>query len=88
MSNVWAWLADFWNQCIPKETLITITFSNTPSIVQDGILKKPIQAHGGGGTEIVPAFKKMEEVLANVPLNENITIIFISDGQDNTMKTI
>jgi len=60
MQNCWTWVANFWNQAIPKENLITITFSNYPKVVVDNILLTDIGKHGGGGTDIVPAFVKME----------------------------
>lgn len=36
--------------------------------------------HGGKSTEIVPAFELLEKEINNIPLKNNITIIFISDG--------
>ncbi|CAK71167.1 unnamed protein product (macronuclear) [Paramecium tetraurelia] len=88
MSGCWEWLSDFWNQSIPKENLITITFDTRQKISAEGVLSKRIKDHGGGGTEIVPAFQTMETELQKVPIQNNITVIFISDGQDNNVRTI
>jgi hypothetical protein len=62
MQGCWSWLANFWNQSIPKEDLIAITFSNYPTVLtNDKNLKPDISSHGGGGTEIVPAFVEFEK---------------------------
>ncbi|CAD8143516.1 unnamed protein product [Paramecium pentaurelia] len=89
MSNCWGWLANFWNKSIPKDNLIAITFSNYPTVLKDNKeLYTDIGKHGGGGTEIVPAFVEFEKQLANVPIDNIVTVIFISDGQDNSVKTL
>lgn len=44
--------------------------------------------HGGQGTEIVPAFERLEQELDQIPMENNITVIFISDGDDNKTKTL
>lgn len=88
MSNCWEWLANFWNECMPKTNLTTITFDSRPRVCQQNILSPRIRDHGGGGTEIVPAFEMMEIEVQKVPIEHNLTIIFISDGQDNNVRTI
>ncbi len=40
MQPWWEWLADFWNECIPKTNLFTLTFDNRVKIVPDNILNK------------------------------------------------
>ncbi|CAD8049840.1 unnamed protein product [Paramecium sonneborni] len=89
MSNCWQWLANFWNKSIPKDNLIAITFSNHPTVLKDNKdLSTDISVHGGGGTEIVPAFVEFEKQLQNVPVENNVTVIFISDGQDNSVRSL
>lgn len=47
-----------------------------------------IHDHGGGMTAIPEAFKMFETVLDSIPVNESVTAIFISDGQDNNLNTL
>lgn len=39
-------------------------------------------------TAIPEAFKMFETVLDTIPVNESVTAIFISDGQDNNLNTL
>lgn len=88
MSSYWKWVADFWNQNIPKENCITITFDTKPRICASNILDQSINAHGGGGTKIPEAFQVFEEKLKELPQNSSVNAVFISDGQDNYMNTV
>ncbi|EGR31807.1 zinc-binding dehydrogenase family protein, putative [Ichthyophthirius multifiliis] len=89
MSSWWGSIADFWNSdVIPKENLRTITFDTKPHYLESNILSKKISQHGGGGTNIPEAFKMLEQKVQNIPIDEDITVIFISDGEDNNMDTI
>lgn len=56
MSSWWAWLANFWNASVPKDNLVTLTFDSHPRLCEANELSTRIRDHGGGGTEIVPAF--------------------------------
>ena len=38
MTSYWKWVADFWNQNIPKENCITITFDTKPRICASNTL--------------------------------------------------
>ena len=91
MEMYWEWVAKFWNTSIPKAVnSITITFDNTAKIVQNNILNaQDIMVHGGGGTSIPEAFQMMEKVInERIPVDQAITVVFISDGDDGNMKTI
>jgi hypothetical protein len=88
MSSWWGKLAEFWNEVIPKENCYTITFDNTVKICNTNILSKRIFDHGGGRTSIPEAFVEFEKYLANVPKEDNVTVIFISDGEDNNINTL
>ena len=88
MEQVWAWLADFWNKCIPKEDTYTITFDVKTKIAPNNILETSIYKHGGGGTNITVAFEELEKKLQTIPLGTAITVLFISDGQDNQLGTL
>ena len=88
MTSYWKWVADFWNQNIPKENCITITFDTKPRICASNTLDQSINAHGGGGTKIPEAFQVFEEKLKELPQNSSVNAVFISDGQDNYMNTV
>ena len=88
MSSYWQWVAGFWNQNIPKDHCITITFDTKAKIVPNNTLSLSLNAHGGGGTKIPEAFQLFEEKLAEIPNNSSINAIFISDGQDNYLNTV
>lgn len=84
MSSWWKWIADFWNSdSIPKENLYTITFDGRPRRVETNILSTRINDHGGGSTAIPEAFVEFEKILQTIPTEDNVTAIFISDGQDS-----
>lgn len=55
MSNLWKWLAEFWNKSIPKKNCHTITFDHRVFICNDNVLTKKITTHGGGKTSIPEA---------------------------------
>lgn len=80
MSSWWAWLANFWNASMPKQNLVTITFDTKPRLCASNVLTERINNHGGGGTQIPEAFKMVEDEMAKIPADHNITMIFISDG--------
>ena len=89
MSNVWKWVAEFWNEAIPKTPeSITITFDTKAKRVEENILNHSINFHGGGGTLIPEAFVLMEKLLEPIPLTRQITVLFISDGQDNNINSL
>jgi hypothetical protein len=88
MQNVWTWLADFWNKCIPKDDLHTITFDTISRVCANNTLDTTISKHGGGGTNITVAFEAFEAKLKTLPLGSHVTALFISDGQDNHLNTL
>lgn len=88
MEGVWAWLADHWNKYIPTENSITITFDTKAKVVEGNVLDKSIYKHGGGGTNITSGFELLEKQLKNVPGNTDVTVLFISDGEDNNLHTL
>ena len=88
MGNVWSWLADHWNRYLPKEKTITITFDTVAAVVENNVLNKSINNHGGGGTNITKAFELFEKELEKIPNDKSVTALFISDGQDNVLSTL
>ncbi len=88
MQAYWQWVANFWNQNIPKENCITITFDTKPRLLASNVLDLNLKVHGGGGTKIPEAFQMFEQKLMEIPENASINAVFISDGQDNQMSSV
>ena len=88
MEPSWPWLVDHWNRCVPRENLRTITFDSKTSKVPNNQLNVDILEHGGGGTKIVEAFELLEAELAAIPKEVHVTVLFISDGEDNDAKSL
>jgi Mg-chelatase subunit ChlD len=88
MSSWWKFLSEFWNESIPSENLFTITFDQKPRVCESNILSKRIQDHGGGMTAIPEAFKLFEEHLEKLSEDTPVTVLFISDGEDNNLGTL
>lgn len=88
MSSHWAHVAKFWNEYIPADNALTITFDTKTRICESNRLETNINKHGGGGTNITEAFKVFEEKLGTFKKDTSITVIFISDGQDNNLHTL
>lgn len=88
MEGNWKWLAEHWNRFIPLENSKIITFSTTAAIPATNRLDADIYKHGGGGTNITSGFVKLDAELKQMPPKSNITVIFISDGEDNNMGSL
>lgn len=88
MEGNWRWLAQHWNKFIPVENSKIITFSTTAAIPSTNRLDVDIYKHGGGGTNITSGFVKLDEELKLLPPKSNITVIFISDGEDNNIGSL
>lgn len=88
MESNWNWLADHWNTFIPTNKSKIITFDTQARIPQSNRLDGDINKHGGGGTNITAGFVQLNSELSTLSPGSNVTIIFISDGQDNNIKTL
>lgn len=88
MQSNWKWLAQHWNLFIPSENSKIITFDTNAKIPADNRLNEDIYKHGGGGTLITTGFVKLDAELKTLPQGSNVTIVFISDGEDNKMDTL
>ena len=88
MDKYWKWVAEFWNEKIPKENCITITFDTLAKICPSNKLSENLKHHGGGGTDIVIPFQLFETELQKIAPSQPITVLFISDGEDNRISTL
>jgi hypothetical protein len=82
MGSFWKDMAKFWNQSIAEQANMLITFSHTAKLEDHPYLDEDIKKHGGGMTNILDAFKLLEQRLQIIPKDASITIVFISDGED------
>lgn len=88
MESCWQWLVKFWNEFIPVDNAVTITFDHEVHYCESNRLTPTLSNHGGGGTNIPNAFQKLELELEKTPKDTPITVIFISDGQDSNLSTL
>jgi len=88
MGSYWKAVAKNYNEYVPKEGTITITFDTVARLVPDNTLNENINKHGGGGTNITAAFEVMDKEIEKIDKKQMITILFISDGQDNNLGTL
>lgn len=82
MGSFWKEMVKFWNQKIASEANLLITFSQKAKVEDHPYLDEDIKKHGGGMTNILDAFKVLEQRLVTFPEQSSITIVFISDGED------
>ena len=88
MQPNWVWLASQWNTFIPIDSSKIITFDTDVKIPSSNRLDADICKHGGKGTNITAGFMEVDKQLALFPTGSNVTILFISDGQDNHISTL
>lgn len=88
MEPNWVWLANHWNTFIPIDSSKIITFDTKAKIPSSNRLDAEIGKHGGGGTNITAGFMEVDKQLALLPSGSNVTIVFISDGEDNNINTL
>eukprot|EP00826_Nyctotherus_ovalis_P023043 TRINITY_DN17749_c0_g2_i3.p1 TRINITY_DN17749_c0_g2~~TRINITY_DN17749_c0_g2_i3.p1 ORF type:complete len:350 (+),score=100.12 TRINITY_DN17749_c0_g2_i3:134-1183(+) len=88
MSYYWKELAANFNKYIPKEGSITITFDHRAKLCPDNTLQSSISAHGNGTTNITSGFELMDAEIAKLPKKQTITVLFVSDGQDDNLSTL
>lgn len=89
MSSSWKDIANNWNSLLSENPDATaITFSNSAKIIK-GPLTMRIQDYEGGGTEIEKGFRELNNILkSDANIHPNLTILFISDGCDNSSPTL
>ena len=89
MGTCWPNVALIWNKLIEKHPDIrTITFSNAAHRVTKYPITNDINNYNSGGTHITSGFEEINKLLLNEKTDDNITIIFISDGADNDNSTL
>lgn len=89
MSSWWPDIAENWNSILSQNPEATaITFSNSAKIIKEP-LSHNINNYEGGGTEIEKGFRELNTILkSDANIHPNLTILFVSDGCDNSPSTL
>jgi hypothetical protein len=82
MGSYWTAMVKFWNEKVAPEADTLITFSHSAKVENSTYLDESLQKHGGGMTNILAAFQKLEQELTTIDEKASITVVFISDGDD------
>ena len=93
MGKIWKQLVQQYNQLIDEQghsSIYTITFDTKARCnMQDPHLRTLLNKHGGGGTSLDEPFLLFQNLWTDhIPKDNDINVIFISDGQDNDVKTL
>ena len=80
MLENWERLAYHYNKNLPKNSL-TITFDCESKITKE--LNSDIMEHGGRSTNLIVGFKTLEREIKKIDKDKKLTILFISDAEDN-----
>lgn len=85
MSSHWKYVAEHYNalmQEVDQDKAITFCFDNKVRPCPTNKLSERIQDHGSGMTNILMAFQEFENTLERIPKDDEVKVIFLSDGQD------
>ena len=87
MCSWWPHVAKNYNDLIDelatdKDKTITFCFDSNIHPVPNSKLQTDIHAHGGGMTNIFAAMQKLDNYLAKIPIEDEVRVCFVSDGQD------
>lgn len=91
MSSHWKFVAEHYNALmdeVDQSKVFTLCFD---TLVREEPKKKigdRIQNYGGGCTNILLAFQEFEKRIATIPMDEEIKVIFLSDGQDTVNQNL
>ena len=88
MDPYWEWVSSFHNDYVSPLDCHVITFDNQQYVAQTSQLKRSLYQHGGGGTMIPEAFSVMENYMNELRRDARVTVLFISDGEDNRLSTL
>ena len=88
MRPFWPALAKLYNEYAPKVNAHTITFDGNTRICPTNLLTDNIGTHGGGMTNIPLAFSQLDKLISTIDASQPITVLFVSDGQDNSLSTL
>lgn len=87
MCSWWKHVAKNYNELIdnlstPENKIITYCFDSSIHPVPNNKLSDSIYDHGGSMTNIFAAMQRLDNELKKIPINEEVRVCFVSDGQD------
>ncbi|CAD8160045.1 unnamed protein product [Paramecium octaurelia] len=87
MYNYWQYVAKYYNEIRRKVKLhCAITFDTRVKTIPQAELGSNINTYGGGGTNITIAFEELNKLLYSLKQKQNVTVLFVSDGQGDFSK--
>ena len=88
MWHNWTRLSKNFNEYVPKENAKTICFDNRVHPCHNNTLSQYIEEHGEGTTNIISGFQALDKAIAEIDQDTHITVLFISDGEDDHPETL
>lgn len=86
MGSHWKFMTDNYNQLMDEvdmDKVITICFDDRVHEEPKKKVEDKINRYGGGSTNLLLAFQEFERRLEKIPVEDEVRVIFLSDGQDN-----
>ena len=91
MSSHWKFVAEHYNALmdeVDQSKVFTLCFDTKVREEPNKKIGEKIQQYGGGCTNILMAFQEFEKRLETIPKDEEIKVIFLSDGQDTVNQNL
>ena len=91
MSSHWKFVADNYNQLmdeVDQDKVITLCFDDTIRNEPKKKISDQIYKYGSGSTDILLAFQEFEKRIKLIPVDDEIKVIFLSDGQDTCNQNL
>ena len=88
MENYFQHLATSWNETTKNNESFLIMFDRKATQLEESVLEGDLYKYGGGGTNITCGFELLDKKLKKTDPSISITLIFVSDGDDNNQATL
>jgi hypothetical protein len=91
MSSHWKFVADHYNALmdeVDQSKVITLCFDTKVREEPNKKITDKIHNYGGGCTNILLAFQEFEKRIETIPADEEIKVIFLSDGEDTVNSNL
>lgn len=87
MCSWWKFVAKNYNELVeslstPQNKIITYCFDSSIHPVPENKLSDDIYKHGGSMTNIYAAMQRLDNELKKIPIDEEVRVCFVSDGED------
>lgn len=91
MSSHWKFVAEHYNALmdeVDQDKVFTLCFDTHVREEPKKKISDKISTYGGGCTNILMAFQEFEKRIQTIPVDEEIKVIFLSDGQDTVNQKL